>query len=546
MRYPISLVLPLVSLLFALASPLAWPESESSSRREPVGGELDRPIPELADAIRRGQSDAVSEALAPCLSLDGPNGALEQRCTDLYSHLAPLDQPFVDQLNAWLGDQPENVHARLIATGALITRAWTQRGHAPEDRIHPMYLYQFRQTLLQAADQAAKVIELAPELPYGYAMLTAAYGPLGENHQSQFSAVLAKAEQRVPWSYHIALTRLLLAQPDAGGAISARQAIIDIYQPYRAEDPYSQRLEWVATVLDAQARRRAQESGDILQQVETDLVQVIEQGLDRSWVYRELAAVRQARGDRDGAQAAMDAALAGEPYGESNLFSALCTCDRVSAETALKAGRRYVERYPESFSGWVRLAAVHRHYEEDRESALAALKQARSLRPDDPSVLLAIRDLQKALGRPVDGRFDTRDYKQDLVVYSHRGYAHIARVREQVKARFGGQFDADNRGRFNEVVELYFTEKAFDTRFRLQLETLDWDDSRWAEVAMLFADSANIAAGVSPQVLNQLRAKYSQPQQVEVIREIYTIRDKVTERMVQDFIEQLNDSGSST
>lgn len=545
MRNPIYLVLSLVFLLSGCAGRAVSPDIGNDPAGRLLSADLDRAIPELAEHVRQERPEQVTAMLAPCLGMSGPNGALEQRCVDLYSNLAPLDNAFVRQLNAWLRAEPENVHAKLIAAGALITRAWTTRGHEPEERTHPVYLHRFRQTLLQAADQAAQAIRLAPDQPYGYLLLSTAYAPLGEDYRARFDAVLARAEEAIPWNYQIALTRLILAQPRLGGSREAMTAVIDAYRPYRSKDAYFHRLDWVAEVLATQASRSPGATDETLVRAEANIVDVIDRGLDRSWVYHELAEVRSALGDDNGARAAMAAAVARDPYGESRLFSALCACARVSADTALMAGRRYVERYPESFPGWVRLAAVHEHYREDRESALAALEEARALRPEDPAVLLGIREYRRALGLPVSDRLETRDYKRDLIVYSHRGYAHMAQVREQVKARFGGHFDGENRRRFDQAVDLYFTEKTFDTRFRLRLETLDWTDARWAEVATLFADSANIVAGVSPQTLNALRAKYSQPEHVEAVRAVYAIRDQVTERMVEDFIQQLNDSGST-
>lgn len=544
MPRPNRLIPILAAVLSACALPLAYAGNDSNPA-------TDQPstlpsIPELAASIRQGHPENVAEALSPCLALNDAEPALEQACTDRYSHLASLDERFIESLNAWLEAEPKNAHARLIAAGALISRAWTIRGHAPAEQTHPKVLNRFRQTLLQAATQAARAVQLEPDLPYGYSLMTAAYGPLGEQHQAQFRSVLSRAERSVPWSYSLAVTRLFLAQRSSQEVSTALDEIVDDYSSEAPEAEPAGALASVASVLRAQRLRSDAGSEASLTDVEATVEEAIDDGLTRAWVFRELAVVRSARGDNAGARAAMATALERDPYSETNLFAALCACPRVSESTALKAARRYVERYPDSVPGWRRLAAVHRHYTGDLEQALSALRQAEALRPDDPRILLGIRALQRELGREVDGRFDTLAYKRDLIVYSHRSDVHMARVRDQVKARFASQFEGDNSRRFDQLVSLYFTVQAFDEQFRGRLDSLQWPSEHWAEVSTLFADSANIAAGVSPQRLNALRTQYSQPESASRLEAIYAIRDEVTEAMVADFVRQLNEGGSQT
>lgn len=231
-------------------------------------------------------------------------------------------------------------------------------------------------------------------------------------------------------------------------------------------------------------------------------------------------------------------------YNEMRLYVAFCRCDLVSEQTAIELGLRYVERYPESFEGWKHLASVYRHYRGDDEKALAAAEQARRLRPLDPGILIMIRDLQRALDKPVDRTLTSLAYQKDLVVYSHRAFAYMATIRRQISASIGANFQGADRDRFERIVTLYFTADAFDQRFRPRLDDLDWSAERWRDVATLYADSANIVAGVSDADLTALRREYSQPNNVAVMRELYAIRDAVADEMVSDFIEELNRGGS--
>ncbi|WP_394170775.1 tetratricopeptide repeat protein [Saccharospirillum alexandrii] len=497
-------------------------------------------VPQLTDAIRSNNVDLVSNFMAPCLNIEGPNIDFERRCSNYYSQVIVLDEAFSESLKAWVKTEPNNVHANLFESYRLNTEGWVIRGHGTSNRVHPRHMGQYQEKLRQAAEHASRAIELNPGIPFGYEAAIDAYGSMGRAFVQNRDEVVQRSLVEVPWSYMVATTRISRSQPRWGGSYDAMEAIASEYEAYypRPEGKDLSVLEAQILAIKASDWKDGYEVEQdyVLADAALNIVRISD--YDRSHVLRNLAGVYAATDRGDQAKELMQHALEKDPYSESSLSGFMCLCNNMDSETAIRTTERYVDRFPVAYEGWLELGILRTLYTGDFQSGLDAYETARTMRPYEPELVRRINVSRGQLGlEKIDT--ETVDHQKGLLIYAYNNFAHVEAIKAQVKQQLGPQYGVIERQVFEQRVDDYFQLDTFDQHLRQQLDVVDLTLDDWQYIAQLVAIESNIS-DLSRTRIEEFLGDIETPERQALLQVINQALGRTSQAMVDQFLKDYN------
>ncbi|MFG1495281.1 tetratricopeptide repeat protein [Saccharospirillum sp. HFRX-1] len=489
------------------------------------------------ERLIRAQRYRDAEALlAPCLDYDASDAIAEGDCSSLFFDVPTTDEAFVQSMQRWIELEPDNYSALLIMGELVSTQAWNLRGHSFSNRVHPDYLYQFRQFQNHSRRYFERALQVRSDLPYAYRKLIGIYSTLGDDGDRLVDVTYAQSQNVVPGSLMIAKEIVHAYQPRWGGSNEQMDAI---YQRYAQQQPRFEHLQELSDYIT-------------LIKVE-DLDDGVGGPVDRDQARAMLLSIYP-RNAHDYKANLLMASLGGRsgdenerpylirmyqdnPFSETALNIGHCRCYDMTPADSLAITERHLERNPDMYYGWARRGDYlynHGHYEE----SLRHYERALALRPWAPETLYDIEWAKRKLGMPVED-FETFEYFKELTVYTVGGSLYLSHFMDNVEDNIRPQISAAQWQGVTQLAEQELTLERFQTLLSAQLDNLEWDRDTWYETSLYFADFSHVAGHKSSKERERIREKFSDLSQPSSVRQVMALNQLVVRQMAMEFAPKL-------